>query len=235
MTASSWSIWAQALRLRSWSPSGVGTAAGPVAAGAALLDQAAQVGHLVEAVGARERRELRRHQRQVEGAGPSQLGRQLDGAGPAGEAPGLFVARAQVGAARRREPAGEVVEAAPGPHRRQRGGEPAPGGRGVVDVVGGHQRQARLHRQRGQGVVAGRVERVAVVAQLDHHVVGAERVDQPRQLAGRGRRPVARPAPGAPPPCGTPSAPASGRRGPPPSRPPSSRAGPSRPPPGARC
>ena len=169
---------------------GGGAAPGAVTAGAALLHQAAQVAHLVEPVGARERRQLGRHQRQVERACTPQLGRQLDRPRPPGEAAGLLVARAQVGATASRQPAGQVVEAAPGPHRGHGGGEPAPGGHRVVDVVGGHQRQARPHGERGQGVVAGRVERVAVVAQLDHHVVGAERVDQPGELAGGGRRPV---------------------------------------------
>ncbi len=68
---------------------------------------------------------------------------------------------------------------------------PAAAGRGgVVDVVGGHDVDPGAHGQRGQRVVAGRVERVAVVPQLDGHVLAAEHLDQPSQLAARGGRPL---------------------------------------------
>ena len=42
--------------------------------------------------------------------------------------------------------------------------------------------------QLGQGVVAGGVERVAVVPQLDRHVSRPKRVDQPVELAAGGGR-----------------------------------------------
>ena len=47
-----------------------------------------------------------------------------------------------------------------------------------------------LGRQLGQGIVARRVERVAVIPQLDHHPVAPEQFDQPLQLLGRCRRTV---------------------------------------------
>ena len=184
---------------------GVGAAPGPVAVGGALLGQPAQVGHLVEPVGAGERRQLGRHQRQVEGAGPPQLG------GAGSTAPGQRAKRRACSSPERRwaVPAAgsqpvEVVEAAPGPHRGQRGGQAAPVGRGVVDVVGGHQVEPRPHRQGGEGVVAGRVERVAVVAQLDRHVVRPRtcrpaapargpRPPDPRRSSARGTAPLRQP------------------------------------------
>ena len=61
-------------------------------------------------------------------------------------------------------------------------------GGGVVDVVGGHEVHPRVDGQVGQGVVAGGVERVAVVPQLHRHVLPAEGLDQPVELpAGRRR------------------------------------------------
>ena len=143
--------------------------------------------------------------REVEGAGAGRARR------PARPRPG---SGRSGGPARRRErrwaaaaagqPAVDLVEAAPGPHRGQRGGQPAARRRGVVHVVGGDHVDARRAGQLGQGVVAGRVERVAVVPQLDGHVVAPEGVDQP--VAAR-----ARPPPGpsstqrapAPRPCGS--------------------------------
>ena len=48
-----------------------------------------------------------------------------------------------------------------------------------MDVVGGHDGNAGASGQGGQGVVAGPVERVAVVPQLDQHPVLPEGVDEP--------------------------------------------------------
>ena len=86
---------------------------------------------------ARERRQVGGHQREVEGALAPELGRPLDHPGVAGEAAGLLGPRAQVGAGRGREPPVDLVEAAAGPHRGQRGGQRPAGRRGVVHVVGG--------------------------------------------------------------------------------------------------
>ena len=57
-----------------------------------------------------------------------------------------------------------------------------------MDVVGGDRVHAPLGGQHGQGVVAGPVDRGAVVPQLDGQVVPAEPVDQPVEGPGRGRR-----------------------------------------------
>src|SRR3546814_7263361 len=65
-----------------------------VAALGPLGGETAQVGHLGEAVGARERRQLRRHEVQVEDARPSQLSGPLHRARPAGAAAGLQTGRA---------------------------------------------------------------------------------------------------------------------------------------------
>ena len=105
-----------------------------------------------------------------------------------GRSGGLLGARAQVGAGRRRQPRVELGEAAPGPHRGERGGQAALGRRGVVDVGRGDAADVVAGGELGEGVVARRVERVAVVPQLDEHAVAPERLDQPLQLApGRGR------------------------------------------------
>jgi hypothetical protein len=60
----------------------------------------------------------------------------------------------------------------------------APGG--VVDVVGGHALDADPVGDLDQRVVAGRVDRVAVVPQLDQHPVAPERAHQPLELAAGG-------------------------------------------------
>ena len=59
-----------------------------------------------------------------------------------------------------------------------------------MGVVGGHAVHPGAGRQLGQGVVARRVERIAVVPQLDQHPVASEGVDHPQQLTARRRRPV---------------------------------------------
>ncbi len=138
---------------------------------------------------ARERRQVRGDELQVEGALAAQGRRPVHRAGIAGEAAGLLVARAQVGAGRGGQPAVDLVEGAPGPHRGQSGGQSAAGGRGVVDVVGGHHVDPSPDGDLGQAVVAGTVQRVAVVPELDGHVLPPEGVDQAGQLPLGGRRP----------------------------------------------
>ena len=169
----------------------------------ALLDDAAEVLHLGQPVRARERRQRRGDERQVEGGGPPDLRRQLDDAGIAGEATGLLGARAQVGAGRGRQPRVELGQAAAGPDGRERRRQAALGRRGVVGVAGGDAPDVVAGGELGQGVVAGGVERVAVVPELDEHAVAPE---QPRSTgaARAGPRPDRRRrAPPAPPPCGT--------------------------------
>ncbi len=60
----------------------------------------------------------------------------------------------------------------------------------VVDVVGGHKFGGAAVGDSDEGVVAGRVERVAVVPQLDHHIGTAEQRLQAAQLGGGPGRPL---------------------------------------------
>ena len=149
-----------------------------------------QPAHLGVAVGHRVVGEVGGHQAKVEGAVAADLGRPLHHARVAGEAAGLLGARPQAGRGRRRQPAVELVEGAAGPHRGQRGGEGTPGRGGVVDVVGGHHVDPGFEREGDEGVVAGRVEGVAVVPELDGHAVAAEGVDEMVELPGGGSRPA---------------------------------------------
>ena len=162
---------------------------------ATLLDDLAQVLHLGErrAIGpwrARERRQVGRDQGKIERRRTPDLGSRLDHARVAQEPARLLGATAQVGTGRRRQPRIELVEAAPGTHRGDGRGQLALRRRGVVHVVGGDAGEVVAGRQFGQGIVARRVERVAVIPQLDHHPVAPEQLDQPLQLLRRCRRPV---------------------------------------------
>ena len=161
----------------------------------------AQPAHLVVTRRARERRQVGRDQREVERARAAELGRGFDHAGVAREPAGLLGARAQVRAAAARQPPIDLVERSPRPHRSQRGGERATCGDRVVHVVRGDDRDRSAGGELGERVVAGRVERIAVIPQLDRDVVAAERVDEtlrarvPRRGAvrheGRGHRALA--------------------------------------------
>ena len=167
-----------------------GGGAGAVPAGAALLDQSAEVAHLVEPVGARVGRQVGGDQGEVERALQAEGGGPLDDAGVAGEAQGLFIAGAQVETGGW-EPAVDLVEAAPGPHRGHGRGEALAGDGVVVDVAGGDQVETGGHRQLGEGVVADRVGGEAVIPQLDGDVVPAEVGHQSVEgPAGRGRAAV---------------------------------------------
>ena len=169
---------------------------GAVAGLGALFGEVAEEGHLVVAGRAGERRQVRGHQVQVEGALAAQGGGPFDRPRVAGEAPGLLVARTQVGPGGGREPAVDLVQGAAGPDRGQGGGQPAAGGVGVVDVVGGHDVDAEADGDLGQTVVAGAVQRVAVVPQLDGHVLPPEGVDQAGQLPLGGGGPLLDQRPG---------------------------------------
>ena len=151
---------------------GLGT--GPIAGQGPVLGQSTKPGHLGEPRGRRERRQPRGDQVEVEGALGGQGGGPFHHPGITGEAAGLLGPTAEVGGGRRRQPALQVVEAAAGPDRGHRGGQLAPRRVVVVDVIGGDQVGARCDGDGGQGVVAGRVERVAVVPELDGNVVPAE-------------------------------------------------------------
>ena len=89
------------------------------------------------------------------------------------------------------QPAVELVEAAAGPHRGHGGGQRTAGRGGVVGVGGGDDVDAGADGELGERVVAVRVERVAVVAQLDGHVVASEGGHQRVELPGRRRGAVA--------------------------------------------
>ena len=167
-------------------PRVAGGATGAVTASGAVLGQLSQPGHFGVRWRGRVGREAGRDQAQVEGAFGAQGGGPLDHPGVAGEAAGLLRPAAQVGGGGGRQPAVDVVQAAAGPDRGQGAGQLAPGRDVVVDVVGGDDLGAGTDGQGAEGVVAGRVERVAVVPQLDHHVVPAEQPLQPGEC-GRGR------------------------------------------------
>ena len=74
---------------------------------------------------ARERRQVRAPPAPGRTRTRGRARRPLDHAGVAGEPAGLLGARAQVGAGDAGQPRVELVEAAPGPHRGQRGGQRA--------------------------------------------------------------------------------------------------------------
>ena len=79
-----------------------------------------------------------------------------------------------------------VGQAAAFADRSQGVGQGPVGGGGVAHRVGAHRLHAPAHPEFGQGVVAVAVEGVAVVPQLHEHVAGADCVDQPVELDGRG-------------------------------------------------
>ena len=160
----------------------------PVVGRGAASGELAQPRHLRVARRHRVVGQVGRDERKVEGEGTTELGRALDRARVAGEASGLLGTTAQVGGGRRRQPPVDVVERAPGAHRGQRSGQPPACRLRVVDVVGGDDIDTGARGQRGERVVAGGIERVAVVPELDGHVVAPEDVDQREQLALRDRR-----------------------------------------------
>ena len=125
---------------------------------------------------------------EVEGTGGGDLGCPFDHPGPPGEPPPLLALRPQAGHGRGREPALQLIERAPGPYRGQGGGQREPSGGGVVHVVGGHRAHPPFYGQQGQGIVARRVEGIAVVPQLNGHVVRSEAVDQVIELSRCRRR-----------------------------------------------
>ena len=166
-----------------------------VPAASTLLGDPPEVLHLgqhraVRENGARERRQLRCHQRQVERRRPADLGSPLDHAGVAPEPLVLFGPRSEVSPGCRRQPWIDLVEAPPRSHRSERRRQPALGGGGVVDVVGCHALDALAMSDLDQGIVAGRVERIAVVPQLDEHPITPERVDQAEEFASSRSRAV---------------------------------------------
>ena len=88
------------------------------------------------------------------------------------------------------QPRVDLVEAATRPHSGERRGQLALRGGCVVDVVGRHALDSLAVGDLDESIVAGGVERIAVVPQLHQHAVPPERVDQPEQLAARRRRAI---------------------------------------------
>ena len=161
-----------------------------VAVAPALLDDAAQVGHLAQSVGTGKRRQRRGDELEVERRGTADLGGQLDRSRVAGEAALLLPPGAQVGPGSGGQPRVELGEAAAGADGGEGGGQTTLRRGGVVGVGGGDATDVALDGELGEGVVAGGVERVAVVPQLDEDAVAPERLDQAIELAGCGGRSV---------------------------------------------
>jgi hypothetical protein len=108
-----------------------------VADGRATGGELAQPGHLGVAGRHVVVWQVGRRKLEVECTRRRDVERALDGAGPTGE-PALLLGRAaQVRERRRRQPAVDLVERAPGADGCERGGERSLSGRGVVHVVGG--------------------------------------------------------------------------------------------------
>ena len=180
MTASSWSS-------RAHAPPHPWRVARTVTIDGAPADQLDQPGLLGVPLGHREVRKSRGHETQVEGALAGDLVRLLDHTRPPGEPTTLLGLPAQAGGGRGGEPPFEVGEGAPRPDGGERSGQREARRRGVVDVVGGHGGDAPLGGQDGQGVVAGGVDRVPVVPQLDGQPVPSEAVDEAVESPGRRR------------------------------------------------
>ncbi len=150
----------------------------PVPVGGPAADQLDQPGLFGVAGGHGEVGEAGGHQPEVEGAGGGQFGGLVDHPGPPGEPAELLGLPAEAGSGGWREPPLEVGKGPPRPDGGQGGGQREPGRRGVVHVVGGHRGDAPLDGQHRQGVVTGGVDGIAVVPELDSHLLTAEPVDQ---------------------------------------------------------
>ncbi len=90
----------------------------------------------------------------------------------------------------RGQPPVELVETAVRAHRRYRRREPLALGYGVVHVVAREHRESALNSERGKQIVLARVERAALVDQLDVHGIPAEQRDQSIELGCRRLRPA---------------------------------------------
>ena len=134
---------------------------------------------------------LGRGEVQVEGAGTRDLDGALHRARPAIEAARLLGGTAQVRERRRGEPAVDVVERTARAHRRERGGEWALRGSGVVDVVGGDDVDPGGGGNHRQLVVAVAVDGIAVVPELHEHAIATERGDELVERAACGGGTVA--------------------------------------------
>ena len=84
----------------------------------------------------------------------------------------------------------DPIEAGPLPHRSQGVRQPPTSRAVVADVIGGHHVDAHPIGDANEVVVADRVERMAMVPDLDEHVRCAERRGQPFELSLGRRRPL---------------------------------------------
>ena len=161
---------------------------GPVAVPGTLMGQVCQPCHFGVTGRGGEGGQIGRHQLQVERTIPGEPGSGGHGTGVAGEPTGLLGTAAQVSAGRGRQPTVHVVQAASPSHGRHGGGQMAPTGMVIVDVIGRDNIGAQLTSELGQGVVAGTGQRLAMVPDLDGHIGPAEMALQAGQLVpGRGR------------------------------------------------
>ena len=167
-----------------------------VATGRALLCELTQqlrfghgcAGRIVGIGRARIRRQVGGDQAQVERTRPTQLRCGAHDPRIASEATRLFGPRTQMRLTSGGQPPVELVQAAPGSHRCERGGEVTIGRAGVVHVVGRDRAHPCPDGQLGESIVAHRVGRHAVVPQLHEGVLGAEGCDQAAQLPFRRSR-----------------------------------------------
>ncbi len=163
------------------------------------------IGHLLL-----RQRGLRAPQRECELVGERDGA--LDGSGIPGEPVAHLASRSQVRGARGRQPPVQLVEAAARPHGGDRRREVPLTGGGVVHIAGRDDGKPALGGQRGQRIVVVGVERVAVVDELDVDVARGRTRSRACQALSLDRRwSPSRPAPAAPHPCGSRSAPPSVR------------------------
>jgi hypothetical protein len=110
----------------------------------------------------------------------------FDGPGPAGKAPFLLGRRTQHGSGSGGKPALQGVERPAGAYGRQDGGQLEALWPVVVNVAGGDVLDPLFDGQAGHGVVAGEIHGIAVVPELDTHMLPAEALDESPQLPAGG-------------------------------------------------
>jgi len=156
----------------------------------ARFGKSTQVLDLAHAVGARERRQARRDERQVERDGARDFRSPLDHTRIPREPATLLGTAAQARAGGRRQARVEFVEAASVAHRGECAGEHVVAGRRIRHVVGGDGLHVALRRDTNERVVAPHIERVAVVPHFDEHAVAAECLDEQLERSSCGVRAV---------------------------------------------
>ena len=162
----------------------------------AAIREFAQPGGLRVTLGHGIRRELRRHQVQVEGGLRTQPGRRGDGLRMA-PMPKQHLPRAtQVRPGASRQPAVHVVQRRARPYRREGGGQIRIARGRVVSVGGRDERKPRVEGEVREGIVDLGVVRLPGVGDLDGHPLAAEQRGQPVQLGPRRREALAGHSPG---------------------------------------